>query len=114
MAANDVMTPVAQWTARMLPGSSGEDHLGLASVSSDQILPTLSPTVNVLTLHPRYHSFYAFLLDEFWRRDLPRSPRAWVRFFRPRDFAYSVAMHLCDRSEHDIKRGVTGSRKTAP
>ncbi len=103
-----------RWTAPMLPAAGGEDHLGLASVSSDQILPTLSPTINVLTLHPRYHSFYAFLLDEFWRRDLPRSPRAWTRFFRPRDFAYSVAMHLCDRPEHDIKRGITGSRKTAP
>jgi len=51
----------------------GRDHLGLGSVSSDQILPTLSPAVNVLTIHPRYHSFYTFLLDEFWQRDRPRS-----------------------------------------
>ena len=72
------------------------------------------PTINVLTFHPRYHSFYAFLLDEFWRRDLPRSPRAWIQFFRPRDFIYSIAMHLCDRDEHDLTRGITGSRKTAP
>src|SRR5689334_18415222 len=95
-----------RWTAPMFPAGGGEDHLGLASVSSDQILPTLSPTINVLTLHPRYHSFYAFLLDEFWRRDLPRSKRAWVAFFRPRDFLYSVSMHLCDRPEHDLGRGV--------
>ncbi len=97
----------------MYAATSGEDHLGLASVSSDQILPMLSPTINVLTVHPRYHSFYAFLLDEFWRRDLPRSTRAWIQFFRPRDFIYSIAMHLCDRAEHDLISGVTGSRKTA-
>jgi hypothetical protein len=96
----------------MFPASGGEDHLGLASVSSDQILPRLSPTINVATVHPRYHSFYAFLLDEFWRRDLPRSSRAWVRFFRPRDFIYSVAMHLCDHPDHEITHGVTGSRNT--
>jgi hypothetical protein len=106
--------PHPRWIAHMYAASSGEDHLGLASVSSDQILPMLSPTVNVLTIHPRYHSFYAFLLDEFWRRDLPRSPRAWVQFFRPRDFIYSIAMHLCDRDEHDLTGGVTGSRKTGP
>ena len=96
----------------MFVATSGEDHLGLASVSSDQILPMLSPSINVLTVHPRYHSFYAFLLDEFWRRDLPRSTRAWTHFFRPRDFIYSIAMHLCDRDEHDLAGGVTGSRKT--
>src|SRR5947207_13880026 len=101
-----------RWIAHMYAAIAGEDHLGLASVSSDQILPMLSPTINVLTFHPRYHSFYAFLLDEFWRRDLPRSPRAWIQFFRPRDFIYSIAMHLCDRDEHDLARGLTGSDKT--
>jgi hypothetical protein len=105
--------PHPRWIAHMYGASGGEDHLGLASVSSDQILPMLSPTINVLTIHPRYHSFYAFLLDEFWRRDIPRSLRAWIQFFRPRDFIYSIAMHLCDREEHDLTRGVTGSQKTS-
>lgn len=98
----------------MFPPSGGQDHLGLASVSSDQILPRISPTINVATVHPRYHSFYAFLLDEFWRRDLPRSSRAWTQFFRPRDFIYSVAMHLCDHPDHDLRGNVTGSLKTKP
>lgn len=55
-------------------------HLGLGSVSPDQILPLLSPGVNVLTTYPRYYSFYTFLLDEFRRRDRPRSRAAWVPF----------------------------------
>src|SRR5215213_6801961 len=110
------MTPSVQpqWIARMYPGSSGQDHLGLGSVSSDQILPTLSPGINVITVHPRYHSFYAFLLDEFWRRDLPRTRDAWVHFFRPRDFVFALSTHLCDRSEHGDLDGIVSSRKTGP
>jgi hypothetical protein len=79
-----------QWLAKMYPGKAGRDHLGLGSVSSDQILPSLSPAINVLTYHPRYFSFYVFLLDEFWRRDRPRSNQAWVHFFRPREFIFSA------------------------
>lgn len=103
-----------QWIQKMYPGKVGRDHLGLGSVSSDQILPTLSPGINVLTIHPRYHSFYTFLLDEFWRRDLPRSRAAWVRFYRPREFIFSVGCYLCDQPEHGDLGTVVGGQKTAP
>jgi hypothetical protein len=43
-----VTTP--QWIAKMYAAKAGRDHLGLGSVSSDQILPTLSPGINVLTI----------------------------------------------------------------
>ena len=62
-----------QWIEKMYPNTTGRDHLGLGNVSSDLILLSLAPGINVLTIHPRYHSFYTFLLDEFWRRDLPRT-----------------------------------------
>jgi hypothetical protein len=42
-----------QWTERMYPPGSGQDHLGLGSVSSDQILPKLAPDILVQTVHPR-------------------------------------------------------------
>jgi len=103
-----------QWIAKMYPGKRGRDHLGLGSVSSDQILPTLSPSINVLTIHPRYHSFYTFLLDEFWRRDRPRSRSAWVHFFRPREFIFSVGVYLCDHPEHGDLSTVIGGQKTGP
>jgi hypothetical protein len=38
----------------MSPGKVGRDLLGLGSVSSDQILPSLSPATKVLTIHSRY------------------------------------------------------------
>jgi hypothetical protein len=101
-----------QWIAKMYEGKVGRDHLGLGSVSSDQILPRLSPGINALTFHPRYHSFYAFLLDEFWRRDRIRSQNAWKEFFRPREFIFSVGVFLCDRSEHREGIAAVGSRKT--
>ncbi len=102
-----------QWIARMYPSKTGRDHLGLGSVSSDQILPTLSPGINVLTIHPRYYSFYTFLLDEFWRRDRPRSRRAWIRFYRPRAFIFSVGAYLCDQPEHGDMGSIVGGQKTS-
>ena len=104
-----------QWIAKMYPSKSGQDHLGLGSVSSDQILAALSPGINVLTVHPRYHSFYIFLLDEFWRReDRSNTRNAWIRFFRPRELIYSVGVLRCRAPEHGDMRNVIGSRKIEP
>ena len=107
-------TPVGpQWIAKMYPGKTGRDHLGLGSVSSDQILPSLAPGINVLTQHPRYHSFYVFLLDEFWRRDRPRTRREWIQFFRPRECIFSIGANLCDQPEHGKMPTIVGARSTA-
>ncbi len=108
------LTAQPQWIAKMYPSSGGMDHLGLGSVSSDQILPSLSPGINVLTIYPRYHSFYVFLLDEFWRRDRLRNRTAWMHFFRPRDFIFSVGVFLCDQPEHEKDVAAVGKQKTAP
>jgi hypothetical protein len=101
-----------QWIAKMYPGKVGRDHLGLGSVSSDQILRSLSPSINVLTYHPRYHSFYVFLLDEFWRTDRPRSEEAWAKFYRPREFIFSVGANLCKQPEHGEMGKIVGAQKT--
>jgi len=103
-----------QWTMKMYPGKAGRDHLGLGSVSSTQILQTLSPGIYVLTIHPRYYSFYVFLLDEFLRSDRIHNWKSWVTFFRPRDFTFSVGAHLCDCAEHIDIGNIVGSRKTSP
>ena len=102
-----------QWIARMYAGKVGRDHLGLGSVSSDQILPLLSPGINVLTIYPRYHSFYCFLLDEFWRRDRIRNMTSWVQFYRPREFIFSVGVFLCDQPEHAPWIAAVGKRRTS-
>ena len=97
-----------QWIAKMDYGIGGRDHLGFGSVSSDQILPILAPSINVLTFHPRYQSFYIFLLDEFWKRDLPRNLDSWKRFFRPREFVFSVGCYFCNQPKHGEMSNIAG------
>lgn len=98
----------------MYAGKVGRDHLGLGSVSSDQILRSLSPSINVLTYHPRYYSFYVFLLDEFWLRNRPGNESAWEKFYRPREFIFSVGAYLCQQPEHGDMDKIVGGRKTGP
>ncbi|MDE2715827.1 MAG: hypothetical protein OXI33_02285 [Chloroflexota bacterium] len=96
----------------MYPQRGGQDHLGLGSVVTDRILPRLSPGINVLTIHPRYWSFYAFVLSEFWKRDLPRTRAALRAWFRPLECIYSVACSLCNGPNH---RGAPiGTRRLSP
>lgn len=91
-------------------GRAGSPGVGQRFLGSDPA-DTL-PDINVLTFHPRYHSFYTFLLDEFWQRDRPRSHAAWVRFYRPREFIFSLGAYLCDQPEHGEMRNVVGGQRT--
>jgi hypothetical protein len=90
------------WTAAMYPRKTGMDHLGLASVSQDRVLPELSPGINVLTVHPRYWSVYTWLLMEFWDRELPRTNAAWGRFLKPRERIFVAAVMSCPRHGPEI------------
>lgn len=100
MAGKDVVDAVPYWTEKMYKPGGGQDHLGLGSVVTDRILPRLSPGINVLTIHPRYWSFYAFVLSEFWARDLPRTKAGLREWYRPLECIYSVACSLCDGPNH--------------
>lgn len=105
--------PIPRWTTELREHTSGIDHLGLGSVSNQQILARLVPDLFVLTVHPGYHAFYSFVLDEYWRRDLPRSRAAWLRFFRSKELIYSIACNLCDHPDYEGDFGnIVGSRKT--
>lgn len=102
------------WGAQAFPPGGGQDHLGLGSVSSDRILPRLSPGINVLTIHPRYWSFYAFVLDEFWARDLRRTTGAFREFYHPCEAMFAFACQICQAPEHATVTGnIVGSRRTA-
>ena len=94
----------------MYPRKTGMDHLGLASVSQDRVLPQLSPGINVLTVHPRYWSVYTWLLTEFWDRDMPRTNAAWGRFLKPRERIFVAAVLSCPKHGVDIPE-VAGKEK---
>lgn len=103
------------WASRAFSPRKGQDHLGLGSVSSDQILPVLSPGINVLTIHPRYWSFYSWVLDLFWAAELPRSRASFRDFYRPREALFAMACHVCDAPEHpDVLGNVVGSQRVRP
>ncbi len=93
------------WAARVYPPGGGQDHLGLGSVSSDRILPTLSPGINVLTIHPRYWSFYAWVLDEYWIHKGPKNAATFIPFYRQREALFAFACQLCQAPEHNTLTG---------
>src|SRR5699024_10799563 len=103
------------WGTRACPPRSGQEHLGLGSVSSDRILTVLSPGINVLSIHPRYWSFYSWVLDDFWSTDLPRTHKSFRDFYRPREALFSMACHVCDAPEHiSLVSNIVGSRRVSP
>lgn len=115
-----MILPVAypQWIEKMYPTKTGRDHLGLGGVTSFQILTLLSPSIYVLTFQPRYYSFYAFLLDEFWKRyknPNEATAEAWTAFFRPRDFLFSVGanFHKIHHDDCKLTNNIVGSQKTS-
>ena len=111
MSPNGVHEAVPYWTEKMYKPGGGQDHLGLGSVVTDRILPRLSPGINVLTIHPRYWSFYAFVLSEFWKHDLPRTKAALRAWYRPLECIYSIGCSLCTGPDH---RGTPiGTRRIA-
>jgi len=109
---NSLIKAKPQWISEAYKAIGGQDHLGLGSVSSDQILENLSPGLIALTPHPRYCSFYTFLLDEFWNRNLNRNQSTWIKFFRPRAFIFSLGAHFCSNPEHNNLQKIMGSRTT--
>jgi hypothetical protein len=108
----DRATP--QWTVPLREQTSGLDHLGLGSVGNQQVLVRLLPDIYVQTVHPGYLSFYAFVLDEFWRRDdLPRTRASWRRFYRSTEVVFSVAANMCEHPDYDGDFGsIVGSNRT--
>jgi hypothetical protein len=109
MSISAIEDAIPYWTDKMYLPGGGQDHLGLGSVITNRILPRLSPSINVLTVHPRYWSFYAFVLSEFWTRDLPRTKSALRAWYRPLECMYSVACHLCTNPDH--RGSAIGSQK---
>jgi len=108
----DVEEATPLWIEHVHAPTPGRDHLGLGTVASDQLLEKLSPGIRALTIHPRYFSFYAFIIDEFWRREFPRDAASFKRFYRYCELMYSVGVKACDRDTHRDFAGVVGSNTT--
>jgi len=114
MATPTDSPPQPLWIRRQFAPKTGRDHLGLNAVNSGDILSALSPSINVLTVHPRYHSFYCFVLKKYWESHPRVSRGTWKSFYRSSELAFSIAANLCDCEEHGEMTGIVGSAETAP
>lgn len=101
-----------QWIELVYAPQPGRDHLGLVSVASGYVLEQLSPGIIVQTVHPRYFSFYAFIVDEFWRRGFNPDRQSFQQFYRYCELVYSVGCHRCGRPTHGEMGAIVGASMT--
>jgi len=99
------------WTEQLYRPRGGQDHLGLGSVVTDRMLPVLAPGINVLTRHPRYWSFYAFVIDEFWRTGSAQNMSEFRKFLRRKESIFAAANLICDPAP---RNQVIGTRLVGP
>jgi hypothetical protein len=111
--SDSLTTP--HWTRVSYLDTGGRDHLGMAGVISGRVLPMLSPRVVAATGHPRYWSFYSWLLAGVWEHNSPPLADDWYALEAEWEFLFSVgaAGALCGRIEHEtVDGGIVGSLKT--
>jgi hypothetical protein len=75
------------------------------------MLPMLAPGINVLTRHPRYWSFYAFVVHEFWKAGHPQNTSTFRRFLRHKESIFAAANLIC---EPNPRNQVIGTRRLGP
>lgn len=108
------MTARPAWTEQLVRPSGGQDHLGIGSVVTDRILPSLAPGINVLTEHPRYWSFYAFVVDQYWQeRNAKKTRRDLFHYIKRKEAIFSAAGHNCPH-KHRPSQDPIGSQKMRP
>jgi hypothetical protein len=77
------------------------------------MIADLLPNLNVVAVHPRYYSLYMFILAEYWKKpESIANPRGYSRFYRPKEYAHSLACFLCEQPTHPKDMtSVNGARK---
>lgn len=108
------MTSQPAWTEQLVRPTGGQDHLGVGSVVTDRILPSLAPGINVLTDHPRYWAYYAFLVDQYWQDPNSKMTRGdLLHYIKRKEAIFSAAGHNCPHN-HRSSQDPIGSQKMRP
>ena len=84
-----------EWLESTLNVTAGRDPLGFQTITTDRIIPRLVPGILALSRRARYFSFYAFLIDDYQRRQLGASNNGLSAFMKRREFELAVAVELC-------------------
>jgi hypothetical protein len=103
--------PLCEWLEPGLRQIAGQDPLGIQTITTDRILPSLLPGVLAQTRSARYLSIYAFLLRRYERNAGRASNQGLDDFMRHREFELGVAANLCRRCGGD---GAIGNRVIRP
>lgn len=83
------------WLESTLNVTAGRDPLGFQTITTDRIIPRLVPGVLALSRRARYFSFYAFLIDDYRRRQLGASNNGLSTFMKRREYELALAVELC-------------------
>ena len=84
-----------EWSASSFRITPGRDPLGMQTITTDRIMPELTPGILALSQRARYFSFHLFLLDEYEKHRLPVSREQMSNFFRRREYELALATSLC-------------------
>jgi len=107
---NNTNIPFPQWTEQIYNENTGEDFLGLRSVSTN-ITTYLLPGIITITPRARYYSFYCWLLREY--DDNHPKGTLFTEFIKRREQIFALANLAFDKvhSYGDSTTGMMGSTK---
>ena len=84
-----------EWSTSSFRITPGRDPLGMQTITTDRIMPELTPGILALSQRAGYFGFHLFLLDEYERQRLPASHAQMSDFFRSREYELALATSLC-------------------
>lgn len=103
-----------QWLASTLHVTPGRDPLGIQTITTDRIVPRLVPGILALSRRARYFSFFAFLLQEYERRQLSASNDGLSAFIKRREYELALAVELCPRGHGGEAVASNGRQRAGP
>ena len=107
------MDLAVEWSTPSFRITPGRDPLGMQTITTDRIMPELTPGILALSQRAAYFSFHLFLLDEYERQRLPASRAQMSDFFRSREYELALATSLCERGcASESRIGVVGRLAT--
>lgn len=103
-----------EWLESTLNVTPGRDPLGFQTITTDRIIPQLVPGVLALSRRARYLSFYAFLIDDYRRRQLGASNNSLSTFMKRREYELALAVELCPVGHSGEAVASNGRQRAGP
>ncbi|MBI3749069.1 MAG: hypothetical protein HY262_09540 [Chloroflexi bacterium] len=103
-----------EWLESTLHVTAGRDPLGFQTITTDRIIPRLVPGVLALSRRARYFSFYAFLIDDYRRRQLGASNNGLSIFMKRREYELALAVELCPVGHRNEAVASNGRERAGP